>query len=558
VGARDLLDGRERRPGALVAEALRDPRGARPLRVARRVAAVLAGQEARGERGVRRDADPPLEAEVLQAVLIARAVEQVVARLQDAEAGEAALLGDPQRLAQPVLRVVRRPDRSHEALAHELVEGAQRLLERRREVVVVRVVEVEALDAEARERSLRRPPQRIAAQVARPAGLRRDHDVRLPGSAVREPRADERLRLPAGVAVDPGGVGVGGVDEVAARRHVGVEHREGLLAVDRPAEDVAAEAERVDGEAGRAEGDARGGHRGYVPRGAPAPPGARQLASAAMPAARRSIAFDPAVLTEVERLAGASAGDLSAFVNAAVLRELRQHRTRETTDRGAGIAHYREEYLGALLDRDARRARGIAEVAVEHGVALGDLYAEVFQPALERVGHLWAMEEINVAQEHFATTTTQVLLASLAPALRSEPTEGRLAIVSSTPGELHGLGAQMAADLLERAGWEVMSLGAATPATDLVELVEMEQPDVVALSASTAGRLPGVEQVLARLTALDPRPFVVVGGPLFTREAGEHASALGADLLVSDVRELVPALRERFPLVEEEPDARTS
>ena len=272
-----------------------------------------------------------------------------------------------------------------------------------------------------------------------------------------------------------------------------------------------------------------------------------------MATAKRSIAFDPAVLSEAERLAEATAGDLSAFVNAAVLREVRQYRPRDRGEYGdAGIDHYREAYLGALLDRDARRARGVAEVAVENGVPIGDLYAEVFQPVLEQVGHLWAMDEINVAQEHFATTTTQVLLSTLAPALRSEPTEGRLAIVSSTPGELHLLGAQMASDLLERAGWEVMSLGASTPARDLVELVELEQPDVVALSASTAGRLPGVEEVLGLLAGMKPKPFVVVGGTLFTREAGEHAMSLGADLILSDVRELVPVLRERFPPVDEE------
>lgn len=267
-----------------------------------------------------------------------------------------------------------------------------------------------------------------------------------------------------------------------------------------------------------------------------------------MASAERSIAFDPAVLSQAEAVAAGSGGDLSAFVNAAVLRELRQHRPADRGESpGAGLDHYREAYVGALLDRDARRARVVVEVAVESGVSIGDVYAQIFQPSLEQVGHLWAVDEINVAQEHFATATTQALLSTLAPTLRSAPTEGRLAVVSGTPGELHVLGAQMAGDLLERGGWEVLGLGASTPADDLIELVEMEQPDVVALSTSTAGRLPGVEEVLRRLAVLDARPFVVVGGPLFTAEAGAHARRLGADLIVTDVRDLVPALRRRFP-----------
>ncbi|MBA2516131.1 MAG: cobalamin B12-binding domain-containing protein [Solirubrobacterales bacterium] len=209
-------------------------------------------------------------------------------------------------------------------------------------------------------------------------------------------------------------------------------------------------------------------------------------------------------------------------------------------------------YLQALMDRDARRARGVIETAVEAGMPVPDIYAEIFEPALREVGHLWAIEQLNVAQEHFATSVTQGLVAVLGPQIRVPPTEGRLAIVTSAPDELHQLGVQMVSDLLEAEGWEVVSLGAATPAHDLIELVEMECPDLVALSASTAGRLPGVAEVLPRLAALRPRPLVVVGGSLFTGEAGELAKELGADLVISDARALVAVLRERFGIPEPE------
>ena len=96
---------------------------------------------------------------------------------------------------------------------------------------------------------------------------------------------------------------------------------------------------------------------------------------------------------------------------------------------------------------------------------------------------------------------TQALIATLAAEAAPAAGQGRMAIVTSTPDELHLLGVQMVADVLQREGWEVVNLGAATPAGDLVELVEAEVPDLVALSASTAGRLPGVEEVLRELLA---------------------------------------------------------
>lgn len=230
---------------------------------------------------------------------------------------------------------------------------------------------------------------------------------------------------------------------------------------------------------------------------------------------------------------------------------------RFASDRPEGepaVSGYGGLYLQALLDRDASRAREVVESAVDSGVAVPDVYAEILEPALREVGHLWAMDRLNVAQEHFATSVTQNVLATLGPRIRVPPTEGRLAIATGAPDELHQLGVQMVSDLLEAEGWEVLNLGAATPAADLLELVEMECPDLVALSASTAGRLPGVAEVLPLLAAVRPRPLVVVGGSLFTPEAGELAKELGADLVISDARALVHALRERFGAREPRPE----
>jgi methanogenic corrinoid protein MtbC1 len=105
----------------------------------------------------------------------------------------------------------------------------------------------------------------------------------------------------------------------------------------------------------------------------------------------------------------------------------------------------------------------------------------------------------------------------------------------------------MVADLLERDGWEVIALGADTPAGDLVELIELECPDLVALSTSTAGRLPGVAEVLTALRDVDPRPFVAVGGALFSSGARDLAVELGADLVGADIRQFIARMREEFP-----------
>ena len=113
---------------------------------------------------------------------------------------------------------------------------------------------------QAPQRLLERRPgrRRGEALVPRPAAdLRRDHHL-VTAPAAAQPAADDRLRLPADVAVDPLRVPVGGVDEVAAGVDVGVEDREGVALVDGPAEDVRPQAEREHVEGPEADPSATG------------------------------------------------------------------------------------------------------------------------------------------------------------------------------------------------------------------------------------------------------------------------------------------------------------
>lgn len=208
---------------------------------------------------------------------------------------------------------------------------------------------------------------------------------------------------------------------------------------------------------------------------------------------------------------------------------------------------HRADFLDALLARDSARARRVVEVALEQGAPVPDLYLGVLDPALREVGHRWAMGDINVAEEHYATAVAQSILDGLSRRLHRAERDGRLAVVTGTPGEQHALGARMVADFLEADGWEVIQLGAGAPAGDLVALVEHEQPDLVALSTATAGVLDGVAEVLRALAALIPRPFVVAGGQFWTTTTRSSALELGADHVEQDPRALVAELHQRIP-----------
>lgn len=211
------------------------------------------------------------------------------------------------------------------------------------------------------------------------------------------------------------------------------------------------------------------------------------------------------------------------------------------------LDEHRADFFDALLARDSARARGVVETALEQGVPVPDLYLAVLDPALREVGHRWAIGAINVAEEHYATAIAQSILDGLSRRLPRPQRDGRLAVVTGTPGEQHALGARMVGDFLEADGWEVIQLGPGVPAADLVALVESEQPDLVALSTATAGALDGVAEVLSGLAGLSPRPFVVAGGQFWTPSTRATALELGADHVEQDPRALVAELYQRIP-----------
>lgn len=206
-------------------------------------------------------------------------------------------------------------------------------------------------------------------------------------------------------------------------------------------------------------------------------------------------------------------------------------------------------FLGALLSGDRRAAFEAVDGAVRSGLTLRALYLEVFQPAMERIGQLWAENVITVADEHLATAITEASMARLYERLfRDVPPGRRTLLAACADEERHALGMRMVCDVLEMDGWDTSFLGASVPTPDLVQMVRTRRPDVIALSASTPQAVPRAQAVITALrTALgDATPLVLVGGRPF-RSRPELAREIGADHTAMDAEAARRLLKEVLP-----------
>lgn len=187
------------------------------------------------------------------------------------------------------------------------------------------------------------------------------------------------------------------------------------------------------------------------------------------------------------------------------------------------------QYLQAVLDGHPHRAIDLVVEAVDEGLSTRDAYIGVLIPALQEVGNMWHIGELNIAEEHFVTATTERAMSILAHrAKRAEPI-GKTMIAAAVAGNTHGLGARILADFFELAGWNAICLSADVPATDIANSVVYFNADLVVLSAALSTQLKAVNQTMTTLRSIKDREIkVLVGGSAFD-DAPDLWQRIGAD-----------------------------
>ena len=151
--------------------------------------------------------------------------------------------------------------------------------------------------------------------------------------------------------------------------------------------------------------------------------------------------------------------------------ELVKMRSPERTTRGHGTV--RSEGPGKLAARmvagDEPGAWGVVEAALASGVEAADVYLDLLVPALELVGDGWAVGELTVADEHRATAIALRLVGRLGPRFARRGRKRGTVVVGAPAGEQHALPSAILADLLRGVGFEVLDMGANTPAASFAE-----------------------------------------------------------------------------------------
>jgi DNA-binding transcriptional MerR regulator len=198
------------------------------------------------------------------------------------------------------------------------------------------------------------------------------------------------------------------------------------------------------------------------------------------------------------------------------------------------------QLLDAVTALDEDRAHAVLDTAfVERSVESAII--DVLLPLFVRVGEMWELGRIGIAQEHFASSLVRRRLGALS--LTWGVGTGPVAVLACPPGEFHDIVLLSFGVLLGRAGWRIRYLGPDTPIHSLAAAARLTQADAVVLACRRPSGFRGHASALRRLSQDHP---VWIAGRGATPRVLEEVGVphLGGDLIAA-VAALTATARER-------------
>ncbi len=183
----------------------------------------------------------------------------------------------------------------------------------------------------------------------------------------------------------------------------------------------------------------------------------------------------------------------------------------------------------AIIDGDAKTARAITEKAIGASVPPLVLVTEYMIPAMNEVGRRFECNEYFVPELLLAARAMKAALEPLRPLLVASGVKPVARVVIGTvKGDLHDIGKNLVASMLEGGGFEVIDLGVNVAPEQFVAKVRETNAEIVAMSALLTTTMPAMKATIEALkqAGLRDRVKVLVGGAPVTQR---YADEIGAD-----------------------------
>ena len=200
----------------------------------------------------------------------------------------------------------------------------------------------------------------------------------------------------------------------------------------------------------------------------------------------------------------------------------------------------------AILAGNMNAAIAVTKEAVEAGAEPGDLVNNYMIKAMEDIGAKFEAGQAYVPNLLMAARAMKGSLEILKPMMQGTgvTSMGKI-VIATVKGDLHDIGKNLVASMLEGCGFEVINLGVDQSDQKIVDAVNQHHPDILALSALLTTTMGNMKLVIDALTAAGLRDSVKImvgGAPIseaFAKEIGADGYSANANEAVALAKTLV-------------------
>jgi corrinoid protein of di/trimethylamine methyltransferase len=183
----------------------------------------------------------------------------------------------------------------------------------------------------------------------------------------------------------------------------------------------------------------------------------------------------------------------------------------------------------AVLSGDAKTARTLTEQALASGTDPLALVNQFMVPAMDEVGRRFECNEYFVPELLLSARAMKAALELIRPLLmaRGDEPVGRV-VIGTVKGDLHDIGMNLVAAMLEGGGFEVIDLGVNVTPEQFVATVKEKNANVIAMSALLTTTMPAMKSTIEAIkqAGLRAQVKVLIGGAPITQR---YAAEIGAD-----------------------------
>ena len=189
-----------------------------------------------------------------------------------------------------------------------------------------------------------------------------------------------------------------------------------------------------------------------------------------------------------------------------------------------------QDLADSIITGDNVKSREIAQKLIDEGVTAIEILNNGLMPGMDVVGKKFKANEIFIPEVLIAARAMHVAMDVIKPLLSASdiPSRGTI-VIGTVRGDLHDIGKNLVAMMLEGKGFTVVDIGVDVPAKKFIEEVKKNNANIVGLSALLSTTMTGMKEIIEMFRADDSVRDVkiMVGGAPITQEYADKISADG-------------------------------